>query len=148
MRQALLFFTLLVFTGRALAQPVANFTASPTSGCAPMVVTFTSTSTGNPSSYSWTFGNGNTSTAQNPTTSYTAPGTYTVTLTVSNASGNNTKTQTNYITVKQVPTVSFSASPTAGCPGTPITFTPNVTWNAPGTGTYHWDFGDGGSSSS
>ena len=113
-----------------------------------MVVSFTSTSTGNPTGYSWTFGNGNTSTAQNPTTSYTLPGVYTVTLTVTGPSGSNTKTQTSYITVKQVPTVTFSASPTSACPGAPITFSPNVTWNAPGTGTYHWDFGDGGTSSS
>src|SRR6186997_3442766 len=113
MRQALLLSLILIINGSAFAQPVANFTASPTSGCAPMVVSFTSTSTGSPTSYYWTFGTtgtGSTSTAQNPTVPYTVPGVYTVTLTVTNASGSSTKTHTNYIVVKQVPTVSFSAS--------------------------------------
>ncbi|MDQ3565320.1 MAG: PKD domain-containing protein, partial [Pseudomonadota bacterium] len=38
------------------AAPVANFTASPTSGTAPLAVNFTNSSTGNITSYSWKFG--------------------------------------------------------------------------------------------
>lgn len=148
MLRALLSGLVFLIPMLAFCQPVANFTASPTSGCAPMVVSFTNTSTGNPTSFSWNFGNGNTSTAASPTTSYTVPGTYTVTLTATNASGSHTKTSTNLIVVKQVPTVTFGASPLSACPGVPISYFPSVTWNAPGTGTYFWDFGDGGSSSS
>jgi gliding motility-associated-like protein len=148
MLRILLSGLLFILPAIVIAQPVANFTASPTSGCAPMVVAFTNTSTGNPTSFSWNFGNGNTSTSASPTTSYTVPGTYTVTLTATNASGSNTKTSTNLIVVKQVPTVSFGASPLAACPGAAISYFPSVTWNAPGSGTYVWDFGDGGSSTS
>ena len=45
--------------------PTASFTASPTSGTAPLNVQFTDTSTGAPTSWAWTFGDGGTSTSQN-----------------------------------------------------------------------------------
>jgi gliding motility-associated-like protein len=146
MNRQLLILLLLLVASIAKAQVTANFTATPRTGCAPMVVTFTSTSTGSPTSYSWNFGNGLTSSAANPVVPYTTPGIYTVTLTVSSASGSNTKTQSNYITVNQVPTVSLSATPLTVCPGAPVTFSSNVSWNAAGSGTYAWDFGDGGTS--
>lgn len=138
---------LLIAAPVVWAQPVANFTASSRTGCAPMVVSFTSTSTGSPTSYSWNFGNGNTSNLANPVAPYTVAGTYTVTLTVSNASGSNTRTQTGYITVYQVPAVSLSATPVVVCPGAPVSFASSVVWNSAGTGSYTWDFGDGGTSS-
>ncbi|MBS1643523.1 MAG: PKD domain-containing protein [Bacteroidetes bacterium] len=150
MRSLLLVCGFLLLSFGLHAQPVANFTASPTSGCAPMVVSFTNTSTGSPTSYSWNFGSASIpgSSLANPTVAYTTPGTYTVSLTVSNASGSNTKTQTGFIVVKQVPTVSFSGSPTTACVGTSVAFLPSVTWNATGTGSYLWNFGDGSTSTS
>ena len=36
----------------------ANFTATPTSGCSPLVVNFTDQSTGNPTQWRWDLGNG------------------------------------------------------------------------------------------
>ena len=45
--------------------PVANFTASPTFGNAPLDVTFNDDST-NTTSQLWYFGNGNSSTEKNP----------------------------------------------------------------------------------
>jgi PKD repeat protein len=68
-------------------KPTASFTASATSGTAPLTVQFTDTSTGSPTSWSWDFGNGTTSSAQNPSMSYSSAGAYTVTLTASNAAG-------------------------------------------------------------
>ena len=50
--------------------PVANFSGTPTSGTAPLSVTFTDTSTNTPTAWSWTFGDGSTTTAQNPTHTY------------------------------------------------------------------------------
>src|SRR6185503_4444788 len=85
------------------AQPIANFSASTTSGCSPIVVNFTDLSTGSPTSWSWDLGNGTTSTLQNPSTTYVTAGTYTVKLTATNASGSNTKTVTSYITVLASP---------------------------------------------
>jgi PKD domain len=67
--------------------PTASFTASPTTGTAPLSVQLTDTSTGGPTSWSWNLGNGTTTTAQNPTAVYSAAGTYPVTLTASNAAG-------------------------------------------------------------
>jgi PKD repeat protein len=67
--------------------PQAAFTASPTSGTAPLPVTFTDTSTGTPTSWSWDFGDGSSSTLQNPSHTYATGGSYTVTLTATNSSG-------------------------------------------------------------
>jgi PKD repeat protein len=78
--------------------PVANFSGTPTSGAAPLAVTFTDSSTNGPTAWSWTFGDTYTSTTQNPSHTYTAAGTYTVALTATNAIGNNPNTKTNYIT--------------------------------------------------
>ena len=79
--------------------PAADFSASPTSGVAPLNVAFTDTSTGSITSRSWNFGDGTTSTLQNPSHTYSAAGTYTVSLTVTGPGGSNTATKTNYITV-------------------------------------------------
>lgn len=128
----------------------ANFTANNVTGCAPLVVQFTSTATGTNASttYSWNLGNSVTSVLQNPSTTYSNPGTYSVTLTVSNGPGSsNTKTVTNYITVKPSPTVNFTASPLAACPGTTVQFTNTSALNATGNGTFLWNFGDGQTSS-
>src|SRR6188768_3479371 len=92
----------------------ADFSFSPTSGCAPLVVSFTDQSTGAINTYSWNLGNSVTSSLQHPSTTYTAPGSYPVTLTVTGPSGTDTKTAT--VVVYDKPAVSFVAtSPTAGC---------------------------------
>ena len=83
-----------------LKAPVANFTAHPTSGKAPLNVAFIDKSTGVHTSWKWNFGDGTTSTFKNPVHKYIKTGNYTVSLTVSNAAGNNTKTMTNFIKVK------------------------------------------------
>ena len=85
--------------------PVANFTADPLSGGAPLDVQFTDTSTGVPTSWSWDFGDGGSSTQQNPNHTYTAPGQYTVTLTATNGEGSDQEIKTNYINVTTSSTV-------------------------------------------
>jgi PKD repeat protein len=84
-------------TATAPAAPVASFTASPTSGPAPLAVQFTDTSTGSPTSWTWNFGDGTSSTSQHPSHTYTAAGTYTVSLTVANAIGSDTVTKSGLI---------------------------------------------------
>jgi PKD repeat protein len=79
--------------------PVAAFSASATSGKAPLKVTFADKSTSSPTSWKWNFGDATTSTTQNATHTFTKTGKYTVSLTVKNGVGSNTKTTTSYITV-------------------------------------------------
>ncbi|AEH60783.1 PKD domain containing protein [Methanosalsum zhilinae DSM 4017] len=76
--------------------PVADFTANPTSGIAPLEVSFTDNSD-NAVEYHWDFGDGQTSTEVNPTHTYELPGAYTVTLTVSNEVGEDSTEE--FITV-------------------------------------------------
>jgi gliding motility-associated-like protein len=142
-------FSILQY-GDARAQvPVANFSASSTSGCSPIVSNFTDLSTNTPTSWYWDLGNGSTSTIQNPSTTYINPGVYTVTLVATNGSGSDTQVFTNYITVAPSPTVAFTADSTPSCqvPRT-ISFTNNSIPGGSGTTTYLWDFGDGNTSSS
>jgi PKD repeat protein len=96
--------------GAAQTAPVASFTATPSSGPAPLPVTFTDTSTGAPTSYSWTFGDGTTSAEKNPAHTYTAAGTYTVRLTATNSAGSTSSSAT--ITVQ--PGTTTGGSVTAG----------------------------------
>jgi LPXTG-motif cell wall-anchored protein len=77
-----------------LSSPVASFTASATSGKAPLVVRFNDTSANTPTSWLWAFGDGSTSPEQNPSHTYQEPGTYTVSLTATNAAGNSFKSIT------------------------------------------------------
>ena len=124
--------------------PVADFSGSPTSGSAPLFVSFTDASLGSPTSWSWTFGDGGTSTVQNPGYTYNNPGTFTVTLAATNAYGSDGETKTGYITVTApVPVAAFSGSPTSGSAPLDVLFTDQST-NSPTT--WDWTFGDGGTS--
>jgi PKD repeat protein len=93
----------------------ADFTATPTSGTAPLNVQFSDASTGSPTTWSWNFGDGATSTQQSPSHQYTQPGTYDVTLTASKPGSTDTETKTGFITVGSTPppggdTQTFTAS--------------------------------------
>jgi PKD repeat protein len=79
--------------------PVANFSATPLTGTAPLAVVFTDLSTNTPTSWSWNFGDAGTSTLQSPSHTYAAAGTYTVTLTATNSAGSDGETKTGYIVV-------------------------------------------------
>ncbi len=93
--------------------PTASFTASVTTGNAPLTVNFTNLSTGSITSYAWTFGDGGTSTVANPSRSYASAGTYTVALTVTGPGGSNTLTRTGYISVSPAasPQLTLVSSP-------------------------------------
>jgi len=123
--------------------PTASFSASPTSGKAPMKVQFNDKSTGTPKKWKWDFGDGTTSTKQNPIHMYSKVGVYTVKLIVTNAAGSNTVTKEDYIKVVTKPVAAFSGSPTSG--KTPL----NVKFTDKSTGTpasWYWNFGDGSKS--
>jgi gliding motility-associated-like protein len=141
----LFILTLLVLSNRsAFAQPGADFSATPLSGCAPLVVSFTDKSTGSPTSWEWDLGNGTLSTQQNPTTTYFNSGFFTITLTVTNAAGSNTITKTQYIKVDDKPTVDFTQSNTSGCFPLRVNFTDLSMGGSAAITGWEWDFGDGG----
>jgi PKD repeat protein len=62
--------------------PVANFTATPFNGTAPLKVNFTDRSSGSPTQWNYDFGDGVNMTVPNPVHIYRFPGVYNVTLTV------------------------------------------------------------------
>ncbi len=122
--------------------PVANFSASPASGNAPLNVSFTDNST-NATSQLWYFGNGNSSTEMNPTHNYSGPGNYTVILIVNNENGWNTGTQNITVLAQPVPPVAnFSSDVSSGSAPLSVQFT-DLSENAT---AWNWDFGDGATS--
>ncbi len=131
--------------------PIADFTASATSGCIPVDIVFNSTqSSGNPVAWEWNFGNIGLpgppnltivqSTQQNPSQTYTESGCMTVTLKITNALGcTATVVKPNYVCFFTKPIVDFTASPLVACVGQPISFT-NLTQNATVWNGWKWDF--------
>ncbi len=82
--------------------PIADFSATPTSGYEPLTVSFTdlSISSDGITSWAWDFGDTGTSSEQNPSYEYQLTGAYTVSLTVTEAdSDNDTETKAAFITV-------------------------------------------------
>ena len=65
--------------------PVSSFTATPSSGPAPVSVQFDDTSSNNPTTWIWNFGDGAGSNQQNPSHNYTISGVYTVTMQASSS---------------------------------------------------------------
>ncbi len=79
--------------------PVADFTASPLSGQAPLQVAFSDLSTGELTIWLWDFGDGASSTQSDPVHTFQGEGTYSVTLTVSGPEGSATLTREDYVRV-------------------------------------------------
>jgi PKD repeat protein len=126
--------------------PQAEFSATPTSGVAPLLVNFTNESTGLYDTCAWDFGDGGTSSScVNPTHTYTTAGVVTVTLTVDGDLGPNTRTRASYISVYTPVHAGFTGLPTSGVAPLEVSFTNQSSGDYD---TCAWDFGDGGSSSS
>jgi PGF-pre-PGF domain-containing protein len=117
--------------------PVANFTASPTSGNAPLKVTFTDNSKGATSNL-WYFGLTDTSKEKNQTFSFTSPGTYRVVLEVSNSRGWDATAKEIIVHGQEtvIPKAAFDADTSNGLN---VQFS-DLSQNGNG---FNWDFGDG-----
>jgi len=123
---------------------VADFSASPTSGTAPLTVQFTDLSTGNPTMWAWDFGDGGTSMVASPSYTYQNPGTYTVKLTASSQTGgSSTKVREGYITVSPSGGIvaDFVGTPTSGNAPLAVQFSDR---SQGGPTMWAWNFGDGG----
>ena len=102
------------------------------SACEDTPVTFTNNSvisgTSAITGYTWQFGDGTaSSSAFNPVHTYTVPGSYIVKLVTASAFCRDSVSMT--VSVNIVPTASFVASPTVGCPPFTVNFS-NVSQNA------------------
>jgi PKD repeat protein len=78
---------------------VANFSASPVCGKAPLKVRFRDKSTGSPAEWKWCFGDGTSSKEKNPVHTYCKAGEYNVTLITNSTPGSNKVTKSEYIRV-------------------------------------------------
>jgi gliding motility-associated-like protein len=144
MRKPWIILNLLLVAFVSQAQnPSVNFTATPVTGCAPLVVTFRDQTTGGATNWDWDLGNGQLSTQQNPVVVYSQPGTYTVKLVVRNATGIAAETKTGFITVYPSPTVSFSADMTTGCVPVKVNFSDLSSIPGGNITSWSWNFGDG-----
>lgn len=116
----------------AIDPPVAAFTAPVTSSCGATSVQFINQST-HASNYAWSFPGGSpgSSTAINPQVNYNVPGTYQVTLTATGEGGTDSVTETGFITIHALPTVTLTASD-PNCNGDNSgSISANVNGNAP-----------------
>jgi PKD repeat protein len=107
---ALCALVLMLAAGCGGDPPEAGFSAAPTSGEAPVTVTFTDTSSGEPESWAWDFGDGGSSAEQSPTHVYEEPGSYTVILTVTNGEGSDDLVEQDLITATAPPLSAFCQS--------------------------------------
>lgn len=132
--------------------PVANFSATPLSGCAPLSVTFSDKTTLGDTSigaYLWDFGDGNTTISSSPNHTYQIDGKFNISLLVVDKNGCQDKIDIkNYIEVDRKPEIDFSADRLSNCEAP---FTVNFSDLSKKTSAgdkYLWDFGDGNTSTS
>lgn len=131
------------------ADPVADFSVTPVTGCAPLTVSTTDLSVpgdGAINNWTWDFGDGTVSTNTAPDHTYLNSGMYDVSLTVTDVNGcSGSKLVPDLVTVGAPPQVNVSMTPPTVCQLPYVaSFSSSVTGS--GNYSYEWDFGDGGSS--
>lgn len=135
-------------------QPVPAFTATPTTGCAPLLVNFEDVTTVGSgvtiNGYTWVFGDGSIASGASPSHWFTTPGSFYVSLEIQTnlPSCNATEVYNDAINVSQGAVANFTTSPspaTACDPPLDVSFTNNSGSPTPPI-TYEWDFGNGNTS--
>jgi len=136
--------------------PTASFTASASSGVAPLTVSFSAIlshdSDGIIVTYEWDFGDGGSGSGKSASHTYAAAGTFTVVLQITDDNGAQATAQ-KAITVSAAtggstggtgPTASFTATPLVGASPLTVTFNASASAYAGHAITYFsWNFGDG-----
>jgi len=135
-------------------QPVPEFTATPTTGCAPLLVSFAdATVVGSGvtiNGYTWVFGDGSIASGASPSHWFTTPGSYYVSFEIQTnlPSCDATEVYNDTIVVSQGVVANFTTTPnpaTSCDPPLNVSFTNNTGSPAPPI-TYEWDFGNGNTS--
>ncbi|MEL6591090.1 MAG: PKD domain-containing protein, partial [Bacteroidota bacterium] len=127
-------------------EPIADFTATPLSGCRPHFVTFSNTSQ-NITAWTWRLdllNGGPSSNSFNPIFTYQDTGFHSVQLIVADNLGcRDTLVRTDYIEVYgSYP--NFGVFPNTGCPPLAVSFSDStVTSSLSNAVAWEWDFGDG-----
>src|SRR3989344_2336307 len=131
---------LLISISCVLADETLSLNAVPTSGKAPLEVSFELVSSEEIISVSWDFESDGTedSTELSPSYIYPSAGTYTATADVTTASGSTIVSTT--VTVKEPFSVSVIAAPSSGIAPLNVKFTASVSGSA--SYLYSWDFND------
>jgi len=135
--------------GGFIEKPTAYINASPTSGNAPLTVSFTGgTDATGDVSYQWTFGDGAIGSGQYATYTYQNPGPYTATLVVSNKNGccgsRVSEPASVIIAVSEQPVPWIASIDIDGLPACPkeyVSFSAKVENDAYVTG-YYWEFSE------
>lgn len=153
-------FLILVLVGCGVVPPLnqspnASFTTSPTSGVAPLEVSFDASGSydpdGNILSYEWDFKDGNTGSGEIVNHTFSSIGNYDVRLTVTDDKGatdSTTKTITVMETPNQSPIASFTVTPASGVAPLEVSFNASNSSDSDGSIiSYDWDFGDGSNDS-
>ena len=129
-----------------LPLPTPTFTAAPTSGCAPLNVTYTNTS--GAGTFVWNFGNGATFNGANPPVqTYASNGSYPVSLTMTAPNGCVATTTVNNLITVSPPVAAFTSNVTNGCAPLSVQFTDQSSASNPIADpivSWVWNFGDGG----
>lgn len=136
--------------------PTALFTASPSSGPAPLAVNFSAMLSKDPdgdiTAYEWSFGDGANGTGEAVSHTYTTAGTFPVVLRVTDDDGAQDTAQKTITVLPGEdngdggtgPTASFTATPLVGAAPLMVTFNASASYYAGHAITYYsWDFGDG-----
>jgi PKD repeat protein len=93
---------------------------------------------------SWSFGDGATAAGTSPSHAYATPGAYTVTMTSTDALTGATGSVQQTVLVNDLPSASFSFSPSPGTAGAAVSFNGAASRDPDGAITgYTWRFGDG-----
>jgi gliding motility-associated-like protein len=136
------------YTIKVFQKPVADWTLQ-SNACVNDSLQFNDNSLGFGRSFmnwNWVFGNGDSSTLENPKTYYKDPGNYNISLQVINDIGCFADT-VKPLFISSRPVANFGMAGLL-CAGNPITFTDSSTIATGAITQWHWDLGDGTTSSS
>jgi len=133
--------------------PVADFTAAPATGAAPLIVHFDGSEStdpdGDPLTYDWSFDDGGSADTVSGFHTFVDPGLYNIDLVVTDTHGEqSTMTRSVLVTApdNELPTAGFTAAPLSGSVPLTVVFNAAASDDPDGTiASYEWDFGDSGS---